>query len=149
MSHPRIPTGGVPFRIPTALCRHPSGALTRDHPVHCLATFTIAWQLSPSNAWCSQGIQVWSYTPRSLPTRTVISRSLIAQSKMDFPSLSTAGIETYESAILFAVFYAILACLYIWKTACNPAYAFVVLVIFCICESSLCAADRRAWLRVK
>jgi len=57
---------------------------------------------------------------------------------------STAGIETYQPAILFAVLYAILACLYIWETACVPTYTFIVLVIFCVCESLLCATDRRA-----
>lgn len=60
---------------------------------------------------------------------------------MNFP-LSTAGIDTYEPAALFAVLYAVLACLYIWKTARNPAYAFIVLVIFCICESLPCTPDR-------
>lgn len=50
---------------------------------------------------------------------------------------STAAIETYQPAILFAVLYAILACLYIWETLCAPTYTFIVLVIFCVCESLL------------
>ena len=65
---------------------------------------------------------------------------------MALPPLPTAGIETYQPAVLFAVLYTILACLYIRETARVPAHTFVILVIFCICESSLCVADRQAWL---
>ena len=65
---------------------------------------------------------------------------------MNFPSLSTAGIETYQPAVLFAVLYTALACLYVRETARNPTHTFVVLVIFCVCKSLLCTADRRAQL---
>ena len=65
---------------------------------------------------------------------------------MDLLSRSTAGIDTYQPAALFSALYAVLACLYIRKTARDPTHTFVVLVIFCICEWLLCTADRRAWL---
>jgi len=45
---------------------------------------------------------------------------------------STNGIELVEPAVLFAVLYAVLALVYIWKTSRNPAHAFTMLVIFCI-----------------
>jgi len=54
---------------------------------------------------------------------------------MGFPLPSTAGIETVGAAVLFAVLYAALVPLYLWKTARNPTYTFIVLMIFCICES--------------
>jgi hypothetical protein len=60
---------------------------------------------------------------------------------MGSPLPSTAGIETVGAAALFAALYAVLAPLYIWKTAHNPTHTFIVLVIFCICESLLFAVD--------
>ena len=59
---------------------------------------------------------------------------------------STAGIETVGAAALFAVLYAALVPLYLWKTARNPTYTYIVLVIFCICESPLSALDDHGWL---
>lgn len=55
---------------------------------------------------------------------------------MDYPLPSTAGIETVGVAALFAALYTILVPLYVWKTAHNPTYTFIVLIIFCLCESS-------------
>jgi len=57
---------------------------------------------------------------------------------------STTGIKTLEPAVLFAVLYTVLVFLYVRETARNLTYVFIVLVIFCICESSFCTADRRA-----
>lgn len=61
---------------------------------------------------------------------------------MNLPSLSTAGIETYRPAVLFAVLYIALAFLYIRETARNPTHTFVVLIIFCVCKWLLCTANR-------
>lgn len=68
---------------------------------------------------------------------------------MGLPLPSTAAINTFEPAILFAVLYTVLALLYIWRTAHNPAYPFIVLVIFCVCEPFLYAADLRMWLKIE
>lgn len=68
---------------------------------------------------------------------------------MDLPLPSIAAIKTYEPAILFAVLYALLVLLYVWKTAHNPAYAFIVLVIFCICKPLFSTVDRQVLLRAK
>ena len=67
---------------------------------------------------------------------------------MAFPLPSTAGIETLGPAILFAALYTTLVFLYIYKTARNPAYAFIALVIFCICESLFRSAVVRTQLRI-
>ena len=58
---------------------------------------------------------------------------------MDSLLPSTAGVETVGAAALFAALYAALALLYVWKTARNPTYTFIVLVFFCVCESLLLA----------
>ena len=63
------------------------------------------------------------------------------------PLPSTAGIETVGAAAFFAVLYAALLPLYLWKTARNPAYTFIVLTIFCVCKSSPFAIDDQWWLR--
>ena len=63
---------------------------------------------------------------------------------MGLPLPSTSGIKTFEPAVLFAVLYAILVLLYVRETAHNPTYVFIVLVIFCVCESSFCITDRQA-----
>ena len=68
---------------------------------------------------------------------------------MDSLLPSTAGIKTVGAAALFATLYAILLPLYIWKTARNPTYTFIVLVIFCICGSSFFVADSKAGLTQK
>lgn len=81
------------------------------------------------------------YASCSLPSWPTTSSSIIVSSRMGFSFPSTAGIETFEPAVLFAVLYIVLVLLYIGKTARNPAYAFIALVFFCICEWLLCTAD--------
>ena len=75
-----------------------------------------------------------TYTPCPWFSCTTTSSSLTVQLRMGSLLPSTAGIETVGAAVLFAVLYAALVPVYLWKTARHPTYTFIVLIIFCLCE---------------
>ena len=124
-------------------CRMEFGA---TFPSQCPST-TLAWRCTPTAAHLPLVLKRdTGHVPRF--SRTTISGSFAFKFGMGFPLPSTAGIETVGAAALFAVLYAALVPLYLWKTARNPTYTFIVLIIFCICESPLFATDDQGWLRV-